>query len=101
MYQKLLPAQNHSFFLGLALKLERHEVESIHDKYLDHCDRLWHVIVAFLKQEVKELPSTGVAKICICRCSFSACLAIKRANLSRDTGLVRAAGRESFAPHHG
>ena len=46
--EELLYTQNHSFVLGLKLKLPIHEVEAIHMKYSDPRDRLLRVIIAFL-----------------------------------------------------
>ena len=48
--EEILPAQNHSFKLGLKLRLPHHEVEGIHSTHIDPCSRLLHVILAFLNQ---------------------------------------------------
>ena len=48
--EELLPAQTQSYQLGMKLKLEIHEIEAIHTKYLDPRDRLLHIILAFLRQ---------------------------------------------------
>ena len=50
MLDELVEAQNHSYILGLKLKLPLHEVEAIHNKFLDPLDRLLHVLLAFTKQ---------------------------------------------------
>ena len=57
--EELLPAQNHSFMLGMKLKLHHYEVEAIHSKYTDPRERLLHVILLFLKQEDPQ-PTWGV-----------------------------------------
>ena len=48
--EELLPAQNHSFELGLRLRLLPYKVEGIHSTHRDPKDRLLHVILAFLNQ---------------------------------------------------
>ena len=48
--EALLPAQTQSYLLGMELKLEIHEIEAIHTKYLDPRDRLLHIILAFLRR---------------------------------------------------
>ena len=48
--EALLPAQTQSYLLGMELKLEIHEIEAIHEKYLDPRDRLLHIILAFLRR---------------------------------------------------
>ena len=48
--EELLPAQTQSYLLGMKLKLEIHEIEAIHMKYLDPRDRLLHIILAFLRR---------------------------------------------------
>ena len=48
--EELLPAQNQSFLLGLKLKLPINEVENIHKIYSDPSERLYRVIIAFLRQ---------------------------------------------------
>ena len=48
--EALLPAQTQSYLLGMKLKLEIHEIEAIHKKYLDPRDRLLHIILAFLRR---------------------------------------------------
>lgn len=47
---ELLDAQNHSYILGLKLKLPPAEVEGIHATYVKPRERLLHVIIAFLNQ---------------------------------------------------
>ena len=47
---ELVEAQNHSFPLGLQLKLPHHEVEAIHSQYQNPQDRLLHVLIKFTKQ---------------------------------------------------
>ena len=49
--EKLLPAQNKSYMLGLKLKLPQHEVEAIHLRYTEPRYHLLHVIMKFLNQE--------------------------------------------------
>lgn len=48
--EKLLPAQNKTFQLGLKFKLPEHEVESIHSTYSKPPDRLLHLIIGFTKK---------------------------------------------------
>ena len=48
--EELLPAQTQSYVLGMKLKLETHEIEAIHMKYLDPHDRLLRIILAFLRR---------------------------------------------------
>ena len=48
--EELLPAQTQSYVLGVKLKLETHEIEAIHMRYLDPRDRLLHIIIAFLRR---------------------------------------------------
>ena len=48
--EELLPAQNRSNLLGVKLKLPEHDVEAILSRYPDARDRLYHVIVEFLKR---------------------------------------------------
>ena len=48
--EELLPAQTQFYVLGVKLKLEIHEIEAIHTKYLDPRDRLLHIIIAFLRR---------------------------------------------------
>jgi hypothetical protein len=48
---ELLPAQNKSRMLGLALNLPPHKVEAIHSQYQNPQDRLYYVIIAFLERE--------------------------------------------------
>ena len=50
VFEALLPAQTQSYLLGMKLKLEIHEIEAIHIKYLDARDRLLHIIIAFLRR---------------------------------------------------
>ena len=50
--EEILPAQNHSFKLGLKLRLPHHEVEAIHSTHSDPKDCLLHVIIeCFRKAE--------------------------------------------------
>lgn len=46
--EELLDAQNHSYVLGLKLKLPISEVESIHSTHKKPRDRLLQVLIAFL-----------------------------------------------------
>ena len=48
--EKLLPAQNESYMLGLKLKVPEHEVKAIHSRYSEPRYHLLHVITKFLKQ---------------------------------------------------
>ena len=48
--EKLLPAQNKSYELGLKLKLQQHEVEAIHMKYSDPRECLLQIIITFLRK---------------------------------------------------
>ena len=48
--EELLPAQNKSYELGLALKLSLYEVDSIHKTYKEYQHRLLQIIAQFLKQ---------------------------------------------------
>ena len=48
--EELLPAQNKSYQLGLKLKLQPHEVESIHSTYPTPEERLLRIVMLFLKQ---------------------------------------------------
>ena len=49
VFEKLLPAQNKSYALGLKLKLAAHDVETIHKKNLPP-DCLLQVLIKFLHQ---------------------------------------------------
>ena len=46
--EEVLEAQNQSFLLGMKLKLQHHEVETIHSRHSTPRDCLFYV--AFLKQ---------------------------------------------------
>lgn len=48
--EKLLPAQDKSFILGLIFKLPHHEVKSIHSTYTEPQDRLLQVLIKFTYQ---------------------------------------------------
>ena len=48
--EELLPAQNKSYQLGLKLKLQPHQVESIHSTYTTPEERLLRIIILFLNQ---------------------------------------------------
>ncbi|CAI8049102.1 hypothetical protein GBAR_LOCUS27042, partial [Geodia barretti] len=50
IFEELLPAQNKSYMLGLALKLPLPIVEAIHSQYQNPRHRLFHVIIKFLEQ---------------------------------------------------
>ena len=53
--EKLVPAMNKNYELGLKLKLPDHEVESIHKQYSDPRTRLLHVIMERIKQVLPGL----------------------------------------------
>ena len=53
---ELLPAQESSYALGLALGLPVEIVESIHTQYTKPFDQLLHITDSFLKQE-KSIPT--------------------------------------------
>ena len=53
--EKLVPAMNKSYELGLRLKLPKHEVESIHKQYSDPRTRLLHVIMERIEQVLPGL----------------------------------------------
>ena len=48
--EELLPAKNKSLFLARKLKIPDHTVEAIEKQYIDSQERLYHVIVEFVKQ---------------------------------------------------
>ena len=48
--EELLPAQNRAKLLGVKLGLPDHEVEAIILRYPDARDRLYHIIIEFLRQ---------------------------------------------------
>ena len=48
--EELLPAQIHSYVLGLKLGLSPHVVDSIHERHAEPRDRLLHVLIAFTEQ---------------------------------------------------
>ena len=49
--EELLQAQNKSRFLGLKLNVPDHVITGIHSQYTDPTDRLYYVLVEFLKQD--------------------------------------------------
>ena len=51
LLEELLPAQTHSYLLGLRLGLPVHVVDSIFVAHLHPRDRLLHILIAFLNQE--------------------------------------------------
>ena len=52
--RELLPAQNESYKLGLALGLKNHEIEGIHSPYRRPEECLREVIITFLQQKPKS-----------------------------------------------
>ena len=48
--EEIIEAQNHSYMLGLKLKLPPHLVDSIKAQYSDPRDRLLHVLLEFMRQ---------------------------------------------------
>ena len=50
LLEELLPAQNHSYVLGLTLNLPPHEVKSIHTTFTDPRKRLLQIVMEFLNQ---------------------------------------------------
>ena len=50
VFEELLPAQVQSFYLGIRLRLLHYVVDAIHKLYLQPQDRLYHVLVEFLKK---------------------------------------------------
>ena len=48
--EEIIEAQNHSYILGLKLKLPLHIVEDICDKHSQPQDRLLHILTEFLQQ---------------------------------------------------
>ena len=48
--EKIIEAQNHSRFLGLKLNVPDYIVTGIHTHYTDPKERLYYVLVEFLKQ---------------------------------------------------
>ena len=50
LLEELLPAQTHSYLLGLKLGLPVHVVDSIFATHLQPRDRLLHIMIAFLNQ---------------------------------------------------
>ena len=48
--EELVEAQNHSYRLGLKLKLPSHVVDSIRAQYSDPRDRLLQVLLEFMRQ---------------------------------------------------
>jgi hypothetical protein len=51
LLEELLPAQTHSYLLGLRLGLQVHVVDGIFAAHLHPRDRLLHILIAFLNQE--------------------------------------------------
>ena len=51
LLEELLPAQTHSYLLGLRLGLPVHVVDGIFAAHLHPRDRLLHILIAFLNQE--------------------------------------------------
>ena len=45
-----MAGQNSAHLLGLMLNVKPHDVEAIQNKYQDPRDRLYHIIIAFLRQ---------------------------------------------------
>ena len=58
IFEEILEAQNQSHYLGLKWKIPTHIVEGIHSQYSSPKDRLFHVVVEFLKQ-VEPRPTWG------------------------------------------
>ena len=56
---ELVEAQNHSYELGLKLKLQPHEVASIHSTYSKPRSRLLHVLIEFT-EKVEPKPTWRV-----------------------------------------
>ena len=54
LLEELLPAQTHSYLLGLKLGLPVYTVDSICSTYQHLRDRLLHVLIAFLNQETPQ-----------------------------------------------
>ena len=50
LLERLLPAQNDSYELGLRLRLPHHEVEGIHSRYSNPKSRLLQILLGFLNQ---------------------------------------------------
>lgn len=48
--EELVEAQNHAHLLGLMLSVKPHNVEAIQKTYQQPMDRLFHIILAFLRQ---------------------------------------------------
>ena len=48
--EELHEAQNHTFSLGIMLKLKISEVEAIESRYPEPKERLLHIIIAFFRQ---------------------------------------------------
>ena len=49
--EEILEAQNHSRLLGLKLNVPDFIISSIHKEYTDPIERLYYVVVEFLKQD--------------------------------------------------
>ena len=47
---EMWPARHKTFMLGLQLNIPAHELERIYSKYSNMDDRLFHIIIAFLRQ---------------------------------------------------
>ena len=48
--QEILPAMNCSRYIGMALKVPEHVIQTIHDRYEDPQDRLSYILLHFLRQ---------------------------------------------------
>ena len=48
--KEILPAMNRSRYIGMALKIPEHIIQTIHDRYEDPQDRLSYILLEFLKQ---------------------------------------------------
>ena len=61
--EKLIPAQNESYMLGITLNLPVSQVNSIQYEFRDSKQRLLQTIIAFLRQESKPTWSVIVAAL--------------------------------------
>ena len=57
---ELLDAQNSAHLLGLMMNVKPRDVEAIMNKYQDPKDRLYHIILAFLRQAEPSRPTWRV-----------------------------------------
>ena len=48
--EEILPAMNRSRYIGMALKIPEHIIQTIHDRYEDPQDRLSYILLEFLRQ---------------------------------------------------